>query len=249
MVRLLQETEVENWAWQKGTFAPSTPLHPQSTKQPTRIRILLAQPVSTFRHAIPDILVNGNILQGLGLPAHTFSALQLSSGIYSSHCLPEGSTIATCKSLSFIFRTPQLKDCSIGGLSVSYDFETGVTTALILGYAFDLDKLHLNATDTPEALVQFLQQLNDCRHCWEHPLLLPCLFLLEHARRVQAYVTRALSRRVVLVEHSIGITKAGRSGMKILDFGKDYLHADDEKLFDGEHMQRQNAKKLVGTSM
>lgn len=33
------------------------------------------------------------------------------------------------------------------------------------------------------------------------------------------------------------------------DFPNDYQHADDQKLFVKGHMQRQNAKSLVGTSM
>lgn len=187
-------------------------------------------------------------MQALNLPSHTFSALQLDSGMYSSHCLPEGSTVATCTSLAFVFRTPQLKDCSIGGLSVSYDFKHDTTTALILGYAFDIKALDGDPTKTPRSLAQFVRQLFDCHLCWGHPLLLPCIFLVEHAQRVQKYATGILSRRVVLVEHSIGVTKTGRSGIVEYDFPNEREHANDQMLFVDGHMQRQNAKKLVGTS-
>lgn len=243
----MRETELEDWASQRGSFALPVPL-PEVNIKPgnaCRIRILFAQPVSTFRHAIPEKLTSGFILKALGLPSHTLSAFQLDSGMYSSHCLPEGTTITNCTSQAFVFRTPQLKDCSIGGLSVSHNFEKGVTTALILGYAFDLEKFQ---AEPPAALVQFMQQMKDCQPCWGHPLLLPCLFLVEHAQRVQRYAMGTLSRRVVLVEHSIGVTKTGRSGTVKLDFPTDWQHADDQKLFAGEHMQRQNAKKLVEAS-
>lgn len=248
MVKPLQEIEVENWAFQKGRFA--RPVPPQPSVKPAtgacRLRILFAQPKSTFRHAIPEILTSGTVLQALGLPSHSLSAFQVDSGIYSSHCSPEGQIVSNCSSLAFVFRTPQLKDCTIGGLSVSHNFEKGLTTALILGYAFDLDKPQAEQL----ALGSFLQQMKDCQHCWGHPLLLPCLFLVEHAQRVQRYVAGALSRRVVLVEHSIGVTTAGRSGMIQYDFPSDWEHANDQKLFpeDRDHMQRGNAKKLVCTS-
>lgn len=243
MVTRLLEHEVEDWALR------TPPAQKGQSTGGCRIRILFAQPVSTFRHAIPAALASGTVVKSLGLPSHTLSAFQIDSGIYSAHCLPEGSTIANCTSQAFLFRTPQLKACSIGGLSVSHDFEKGLTTALILGYAFDLEGFHADPTETPIAIVQFMQQMIDCRSCWGHPLLLPCLFLVEHAQRVQQYVMGTLSRRVVLVEHSIGVTKTGRSGTAQLDFPHDWQHADDQKLFFEDHMQRQNAKKLVATSM
>lgn len=243
----LQETEVEDWAFERGSFAPSVPdqrLKPAAGA--CRIRILFGQSKSTFRHAIPEVLTSGTVLQALGLPSHTLSAFQVDSGIYSSHCSPEGSAVANCSSQAFVFRTPQLKDCTIGGLSVSHDFEKGLTTALILGYAFDLHQPQAEQ----KALESFLQQIKDCQQCWGHALLLPCLFLVEHAQRVQNYAAGALSRRVVLVEHSIGITTTGRSGMIQYDFPSDWQHANDQRLFTGDldHMQRRNAKKLVATS-
>lgn len=239
---------MDDWALQRGSFLPL--VNPPSNNEVSRIRILFAEPESTFRHAIPETLARRTVLQALNLPQHTFSSFQVDSGIYSSHCLPEGTTIAKCTSLAFVFRTPQLRDCTIGGLSVSYDFNSRVTTALILGYAFDLKTFHQKPTGTPPAaLTQFVNQFAHCNSCWGHPLLLPLVFLVEHAQRVQRYAMGPLSRRVVLVEHSVGVTKTGRSGTVEFDFPDDWEYANDQKLFDGEQMQRQNAKRLVATSM
>jgi hypothetical protein len=91
-----------------------------------------------------------------------------------------------------------------------------------------------------------VQKIKDCHSSWTHPLLLPSLFLIDHSHKVHAYINHTLSERVVLVEHSVGVTKAGRSHKTFLDF-KDWKNADSQKLFDGNRMQRENARRLVET--
>jgi hypothetical protein len=126
---------------------------------------------------------------------------------------------------------------------MSHDFASGVTTALSLGFSF----APTTGNPHPPAGVQsFLQKIEDCHGSWTHPLILPSLFLIDHSHRIHGYINQTLSERVVLVEHSVGVTKAGRSHKTFLDF-KDSKNADSQKLFDGERMQRQNARKLVET--
>lgn len=92
----LPSSEVENWAWAKGRF-----YHPKaepggSQKLRGGVRLLFAQPKSSFGFGIPAELLSGRVLEALKLPSCTFASFQQASGIYSSHRYPEGSTPDDC---------------------------------------------------------------------------------------------------------------------------------------------------------
>jgi hypothetical protein len=57
-----------------------------------------------------------------------------------------------------LFRTPQKWECSIGMFAVSHAFDTCITTALSLGYAFDLDKFE---TEPPLRFASFVDQIKE----------------------------------------------------------------------------------------
>lgn len=133
---------------------------------------------------------------------------------------------------------------------MSHDFQTGVTTALSIGYHLNLQRdrpSSSTASKYPPAFDTFLDQIQDCENLWDHLLLLPCLFLISHVRRVRAYIMGDLSHQVVLVEKSIGVTKAGSSQRQYYSSHKYPIHQEDEKLFVGKHLQREHAKTLTQT--
>ena len=141
-----------------------------------------------------------------------------------------------------LLRTPQKWECSIGGVAVTHDFETGFTTSLNIGYAFELDQYKVQ-TAPPERLALFLGQIKDAHMHLSHPLLLPCLFLATHVQLVRKYLWDHISSKVVNLEESVGITSAGRSQSHL------FKEADRDKprqhLFVNGQMQRARAKELI----
>lgn len=248
LVRKLEEQNLADWAWRRGQYsAPTT--SPTKGKLEGGIRLLFAQPKTTFRQNVPDGLITGQVLDALDLPDCTFASFQLPSGVCSLHTYPESSHVDDCKKLGLIFRTPQKSECSTGGLSISHDFSTGITTALVLGYSFSIDELVVAPKPVFEA---FLQQIRENWTLWNHALLLPSLFLVLHTLRVRSYIYDTLSSRVIYLESCIGITKAGRSGQIRYDAPEEAKNEDQEKLFiedekGDQHMQRDRAKKLTAT--
>lgn len=98
--------------------------------------------------------------------------------------------------------------CSVGMFAVSHTFDTRITTAMSLGYAFDLDTF-----DTKRAsnFGRFVNQLNENRDYWTHPMMLPCMFLITHALRVDSYLRDTIGPEVVAIKDYVGVTKAGTS--------------------------------------
>lgn len=127
---------------------------------------------------------------------------------------------------------------------MSHDFSSGITTALSIGYDLQSYTVSLRPLAPGQSLIR---KIKDCHSRWTHPLLLPSLFLVDHAQRVHNYINNLLSERVVLVEHLVGVTQTGRSQQPHLDF-RNSEHAGDAnslKLFEGQRLQRENARKLV----
>lgn len=72
--------------------------------------------------------------------------------------------------VGLLFRTPQKWECSVGMFAVSHTFDTRITTAMSLGYAFDLDTFDTKRAST---FGKFVNQLNENRDFWTHPMMLP----------------------------------------------------------------------------
>lgn len=148
-------------------------------------------------------------------------------------------------SIGIILRTPQKWECTVGGLAISHDFSTGITTAMHVGYIFELDR-HINSgSRQPKSLTAFLSVIRQYRSLWAHPLVLPNLFLVTHVLRVTDFVLEDLNQQVMRLEYCIGVTKSGRSGQPHLNFPDDKDLAEQQMLYIGEQMQRHNAKRLT----
>jgi hypothetical protein len=145
--------------------------------------------------------------------------------------------------LGLLFRTPQKWQCSIGMFAVSHAFDIGITTALSLGYAFDLDKFE---TEPPSRFANFVNQIEESRAYWTHPMMLPCLFLITHALRVEYYLRDTISPEVVAIKDYIGVTKAGTSHRDYLGVPGNEQKVNQHKLFVNGRLHRGNAKRLTG---
>jgi hypothetical protein len=126
--------------------------------------------------------------------------------------------------------------------AVSHAFDTRITTALILGYAFDLDKFE---TKPPLALASFIDQLEESRAYWTQPMMLPCMFLATHALRVESYLRDTIGPEVVLVKDHVGVTKAGTSQRDYLGLHGDEHGVRQRRLFVGGRLHRGNAQRLT----
>ncbi|KAF3765415.1 hypothetical protein M406DRAFT_67859 [Cryphonectria parasitica EP155] len=241
LVHPMKASEVEDWAWRRGNFSDISKQHAAEKNKRVEggIRLLFVQPMGRFARAVPSELTSAKVLEALRLPPYTFTTFQQPSGLYSCSRYPEGSTPDSCTRLHLTFRTPEKWDCSIGGLAVSHDFETGITTALSLGFAFDINIFDTPA-NRPPALDAFVNQLQASQHLLCHPFLLPCLALATHVQRVRSYVMGFLSSQVVEIEACIGVTKAGRSQKLYLD-----RRTVGSKLFVDGQMHRERAKSLM----
>lgn len=80
---------------------------------------------------------------------------------------------------------------------------------------------------------------------WSHPLLLPCLFLVAHAQRTRSYVYDNLSQKVVHIEESVGVTKAGRSQKAFYPNTPGGISSESRELFVNGQLQREHAKTLM----
>ncbi|KAK9777964.1 hypothetical protein SCAR479_05290 [Seiridium cardinale] len=239
--KTLENYEVQDWVWRQGPFARVSS-HKNGSKFEGGLRILFAQSALKHRQAVPGALISSQVLEALQLPASTFASFQQPSGVFSCHTIPEGTSIDECKRLGLVFRTPQKRECTIGGFALAHDFETGITTALSLGNHFQLHeyKSKQGTPSPPPAMEEFLAQLRDSENLWSHTLLLPCLFLVVHVQRVRTYIMEDLSRQIVLVENRVGITQTSRS--------QKHCYAEQgfgNSLFVGEQLQREQAKALT----
>ncbi|KAF2159345.1 hypothetical protein M409DRAFT_30222 [Zasmidium cellare ATCC 36951] len=241
----LSNGEVEDWAIQKGRFAPPSPPLNADEELEGGLRMLFAQPQSSFRSTIPEVLTKSTVLDALNLPASTIASLQLAGGTFSVHTIPEGSQVDECERLSIVFRSPQKWECTVGGLAMSHDFKTGVTTALNIGYAFDLNQCVDSSSSLPDALTKFISRVEKCQSLWPHPLFLPNLFRVQHVLRVSNFIMQDLDRQVIRLEYCVGVTKAGRSNKPHLDFPEDEDLAERQKLYIGDQLQRDNARRLM----
>jgi hypothetical protein len=144
--------------------------------------------------------------------------------------------------IGLLFRTPQKWECSIGMFAVSHAFDTGITTALSLGYAFDLDEFE---TEPPPRFTNFVDQIEESRAYWTHPMMLPCIFLITHALRVEYYLRDTIGPEVVAIKDYIGVTKAGTGQREYLGLPKNEQEVSQRKLFVGGRLHRGNAKRLT----
>ena len=125
--------------------------------------------------------------------------------------------------------------------AVSHSFETRVTIAINLGYAFDLEKFNPHP---PAVLMNFVDQLKASQAYWAHPCLLPCMFLSAHTLRVESYLRNIIGPGVLAVKQDIGVTKAGMSEREF--FPNDLGQCQSMLFVDGK-LHRGNARRLTQT--
>ena len=128
--------------------------------------------------------------------------------------------------------------------AVSHAFQTRITTALNLGYAFDLDKF---GTQPAPTLARFAEHLKETQGHWMHPLVLPVIFLATHILRVESYLWHVIGPGVVAVKECIGVTKAGTSERQWLGMSGNQKELSHGRLFVDGKLHRGNAQRLTHT--
>ncbi|KAL4998506.1 Alpha/Beta hydrolase protein [Aspergillus recurvatus] len=100
-------------------------------------------------------------------------------------------------------------------LSLTYDVSSRWTTALLAGESivdlastiFNMSPLPLGPL-SPCAVVR--EYLMSSPTLWDHPLMLPCIVLSHHLRRLQYHCNRDLTPSVMGIEAQLGVTRVGR---------------------------------------
>lgn len=64
--------------------------------------------------------------------------------------------------------------------------------------------------ELPPTFKEFVDQVQDNQNLWSHPLLLPCLLLITHARMVRSFIISQISMRITSLEQMIGVTREDR---------------------------------------
>ncbi|KAF3011359.1 hypothetical protein E8E14_008126 [Neopestalotiopsis sp. 37M] len=229
-IKSLDESDLGSWVWRRDAFATSSGSS-RHGRLSGGLRVLFTQSNVQLRYDIPSVLVKTQVLEVLQLPPHTFS---------------------------LIFRTPS-NTFQIGGYAVTHDFDTAITTALILGDCFELDRYNTRVGSKAPLtkLEEFVSQVRDCGHLWSHPLLVPCLLLGTHARLVRSYILTQTTPTVTALERVIGVTRTDQrledtALQKAFQIGGVYAEQDAAlvnrltgKLFVDDRLQREEAKILT----
>ena len=117
--------------------------------------------------------------------------------------------------VNIVIKAAQKADIANYLLSMSYDFATNFTTALLIGFGvtthsefYDLlessaDDITLVSKDARQP-VQIKAMIDSAALFWDHPTILPTLILQNHAARSDAFST-FLGGNVLNVEHSVGV--------------------------------------------
>ena len=128
--------------------------------------------------------------------------------------------------------------------AISYLFETRTTTALNIGFAFDLDGFN---SHPPLAFANFAHQLTANQSHWAHPCMLPCTFLSVHTLRVESYLRDVIGSGVLAVKQLIGVIKAGTSEQQFYsnEPGGSGIEMYRRKLFVDGKVHRSNAPRLT----
>lgn len=107
-----------------------------------------------------------------------------------------------------MIKVPQKVQIANYVLSLSHNLSTGWTTAFIHGDHV-LAAPHSEEDKTSTISEQIRALIAATPALWAHPLLLPTILLKNYKNRAEVF-TRMLDDQVVSLEHSIGVTFAGR---------------------------------------
>jgi hypothetical protein len=76
-------------------------------------------------------------------------------------------------------------------------------------------------------------------------LLLPCLFMVTHVKHVRTYIMEDLTREIIRIERSVGVTRAGRSHRRHYRMPMRPQQEAVQSLFLDNQLQREHAKELT----
>ncbi|KIW09022.1 hypothetical protein, variant [Verruconis gallopava] len=124
--------------------------------------------------------------------------------------------------INLVLKAPQKYEIANYGLSVSFDVQTGWTTALLYGESVTSTAWHAmgrSATGSSgrtssweyfSPADQMLKLLQTSLLPWNHPLLLPCALMSDHLARMRAFCEGELTKEVMEIERELGVVRVGK---------------------------------------
>ncbi|KAL4746205.1 hypothetical protein BDW72DRAFT_197898 [Aspergillus terricola var. indicus] len=209
----LEGFQVEDWLNQRGEFSP--PIPPAEVGNGSRGGIRL---LGCDYHLFPKTCVGmsheafGLVESRFHLHPATLPALEVATGTFSRHF---DSRTHGGKRISIILKAPQKYEIGNYMLSLTYDMSSRWTTALLAGESivdlastvFDRSLLPLAPMSPCDVVREYLMSSPTL---WDHPLMLPCIVLGHHLRRLQYHCNRDLTPSVMGIEAQLGVTRVGR---------------------------------------
>ncbi|KAL4733645.1 Alpha/Beta hydrolase protein [Aspergillus similis] len=216
---VLEDFQVEEWLNQSEEFSPPIPPSEVGNGSHGGIRLLVCD-----YHLFPKPCVGmsheafGLVESRFRLHPATLPALDVATGTFSRHF---DSGTHGGKRISIILKAPQKYEIGNYMLSLTYDMNSRWTTALLAGESivdmtrtiFDTSSLYL-APLSPCAVVR--EYLMSSPTLWDHPLMLPCIVLSHHLRRLQSHCNRDLTPSVMGIEAQLGVTRVGRRNFETM---------------------------------
>lgn len=141
----------------------------------------------------------------------TLHSFFLVSGTCSNYATYDPQTGAISR-ISVVIKANQKVEIANYLLSLTHDFGTGWTNALICGDGAiqlrDCDRVY------GSQLQQMVDMIKSSTDLWHHPLLVPAILLQNYDQRLEVR-TRTLERELIDSEDNLGVTFAGGAGLSV----------------------------------
>ena len=159
------------------------------------------------------------IEQNFHLHAGTVTALQQHKGVFfrsfAGKCASGGP-----KHLQIVVKSASKVGVTAYLLSTCYDFDSGFTTALLIGTGVTTRSMSYTSEENPIEDTTLLSMtarqssqikalIKSVALCWHHPTILPVLILQHHTGRANAY-SNSLDKRIFEDEQRVGVAFPGR---------------------------------------
>ena len=112
-----------------------------------------------------------------------------------------------------VIKAPQKREIFNFGLSLTYEVKSAKTSALLYGTGANPSSiLDPGMSTDPRPIDKFIHAIRETYHAWDHPMLLPCLFLMEHQKLISEFGSHGkVMSETVAIEHQLGVVKVGQS--------------------------------------
>ena len=97
------------------------------------------------------------------------------------------------------------------------------------GLKKDTESVYKHLIERDPTVVQWLELLRNAAHAWDHPLLLPSLYLEHHMHRCRTFIYEGtIINETVNIERELGVVKVGHDGEVSERRGKEFRSRAEE---------------------